>query len=312
MTALPTSMTGETMYSLRSDVFCDYVMISMPKEDSAAFTEALLPYLDELGCTSDKLPGLYRLPDGVGTYKRTSRPLVDIHGFSGAFLQMLRDTGLFLTVLSLISEYPHRVTSADFTLDEYVPAPARIAEAYAHAVSGQLQFTRKCIPPTAVRQLLSPVAYDDSGTSTGTVYIGVRGRHEVFSKLYDKRQQIKQATGRDIPDTLRHELTVTSKMGITLRDVADPYKCFAHFYPAKLLAMDRTHKWEGNGEGFELNKRPDKLPAQILKKRVEDSQELESLLRIADKIGSEGRNYLLSLLAKKLKVSKNPQPLAIA
>jgi hypothetical protein len=312
MTALRISTTGVIMYSLRSDVFCDYLNVSMPTDDHERFMLEFTPLLDEIGCVPGPVPGLYCLSGHTGAFKLTRRQGVVVHTFTGGLLQVLRDYGQFLPVLAIISHYPHRVTSADFTLDEYVSAPPRIAEAYSYGVSGQLRFTQKAIAPGAIRQLLSPTVYDDAGYPTGTVYIGVRGRHEVFSKLYDKRQQIKQSTGRDIPDTLRHELTVTSKMGITLRDVAEPYKCFAHFYPEKLLAMDRSQKWEGNGEGFELNKRPDKLPAQILKKRVEDSPELDSLLRIADKIGSEGRNYLLSLLAKKLKVPKNPQPLATA
>lgn len=284
------------MSSPRSEVFCDYFTITTPIDCMDPVIRALKPYFVDLCCSEEE--GAFRLPDGFGLFSYRVRHRVAIYATSGGFASALRSVGLLNPFLSEFFVFPHNVSSADFTVDEYAYSPPRLAEIYSLASTGQVSFTRKSVNPSAVTTLLSPVAYDDSGLNTGSVYIGRRGRHEVLAKIYDKRQQLLQQRGVNVRDALRHELTVTSKMGITLRDISIPHDCFYHFYPSNLLSKAASRAWEGQGEGFRLEKPPERLPTQVLRSRVDTSKELKTMLELAEQIGDGGLTYLLGLIKK--------------
>lgn len=279
------------MSSPRSEVFCDYFTITTPPYDLDQVLTALRPYFYQLGCAEE--PGAFRLPDGFGLFSFRVKHRVAIYAVTGGFASALRDAGVFSHFLSEFLAFSYNVSSADFTCDEYVSAPTRLSSLYALAISSEVSFTRKKIMPSSVTFLMSPVVYDESGQNTGTLYVGKRGRHEVFAKIYDKRQQMAQQRGLSVRDCLRHELTVTGKMGINLRDLAQPHNCFYHFYPSNLLSKARSDPWVSTGEGFRVEKPPRRLPAQILQDRVGTSRELESMFVLAEEIGANGLTYLL-------------------
>lgn len=282
----------------RSEVFCDFFTITTPKDLLEHVITALQPYFLRLGCSEE--PCTFRGPDKRGTFSYRTRHKVAIYAASGGFVGLLRDAGILNEFLAEFYNFSHNVSSADFTVDEYRPAPVRVQEIYDSAMRGEVSFTRKAVNPSAVTYLMSRVTYDDSGLNTGTVYIGRKGNCEVRAKVYDKRQQMRQQRTADIRDTLRHEVTVSGKMGITLRDIAVPHDCFYHFYPENLLSKAQFSPWVGVGEGFRLEKPPERIPAALMKRRVETSLELKTMIGLAVEIGEDsGLTYLFSLIRKQ-------------
>lgn len=288
------------MITARSSVFCDFFTLTTPKEYHPEVISALQPFFAELGCTLEPTGFGYRSISG-GLFSWRERHSVAVYSASGSFLSDLRassDAQLLPKFLAELALFPHRVSSADFTVDEYVFSPKRISEIYELGVSGSISFTRKALLPSHVRSLLSPAAYQHSThyRDTGTLYLGKKGSHEVYAKVYDKRQELFVKHGLVIPDTLRHEMTVSHRMGIVLRDIYNPTDCFYHFYPPELLPTAPCERWVPMAEGYTLPKLPERLPAQLLKQRVEGSRDLQDMFELADKVGNEGLTYLLTVV----------------
>ena len=110
------------------------------------------------------------------------------------------------------------------------------------------------------------------------------------------------------PDCLRYEVTVTGKMGPTLRDAADPTALFWHFAGGTLLpAPDNVPAWCGHGEGFKVDRVVDLLPFQALQRRIECSPEVEDLVMLADRLGPSGASTLNRLLTQRLEGYRSAQ-----
>jgi hypothetical protein len=289
------------MASPRSAPFCDYFTITTPKDNHDAVLEALQPFFSSIGCSRSSVG--YRPLDGgehSGLFSWRFIGTIVVYSASGSFVSVLRENGILAQFLAEMALFPHNVSSADFTVDEYVDAPPRIRDIYALACAGGVSFTRKAIQPGHVRALMRPcLTPGGSGGDTGTIYIGNRGRHEVHAKVYDKQHQQFTEHGAAIRPTLRHEMTVSKRMGITLKDLCEPLACFYHFYPAELLPPVDAPPWEPHATGYIMPKAPSRLPAQVLRERVENSFDLEDMFGIAEQVGPGGLNYLLRLISER-------------
>jgi hypothetical protein len=189
---------------------------------------------------------------------------------------------------------------------------AAVAQVYREARSGSHQLTRKAIAPGNVSQIMRP---DDRGVDTGTVYLGTR-RAEVRAKVYDKRWERLCAGSPDAGAWTRYELTVTGKMGVTLRDVAEPAGVFWHHMGRSLLECPhRPPSWAPYAEGYELPKRTPLTPYQVLQRRMESSAELRELVHLAGLSGEVGVTSLVhkvrAIAASEAKSSDpgHPSPL---
>jgi hypothetical protein len=144
---------------------------------------------------------------------------------------------------------------------------------------------------------MGPTLYDDTGKDTGTVYLGLRSA-EVRGRVYDKTQE-RANEGECIGLTVRHEMTVTGKMGITLRDVAEPESCFYHFWPEVLLSRPSgVPDWSPTEGGYSVE-RTERLPAQRLKQRVSGSADLGEIIALAQSCGPEGMRMLHRLIDER-------------
>lgn len=286
--------------------FCDYLSVTVPADNCKDFRYELTCFLSMHGAHKDDR-GIFRFLDCRGSVVLGKRGKVLTAGFSGSVLSHLRDFGLYGELLLLLSNRPHRVTRLDAALDVYGEGVAdKITALYLKAKRGGIRFTRKALDPAkAVRKLWGP---DDRGIETGTLYLGKSGVHEVYAKVYDKRWQRCQVWGMDSPDCLRYEITVSGKMGPTLRDAADPTQLFWHFAGGPLLpAPANVAPWHGYGEGFKVDHVVDLLPFQALQRRIEDSPEVEDLIMLADRLGPSGSATLSRLLTQRLEGYRSAQ-----
>jgi len=273
-----------------SEIVCDYLNVTVPLEDSGGLADELRLYLASLGAVVSQV-GLWSL--GGGTVKLGERGRVLTLGLSGAALQELRGTGALPEFLSIIADWPHRITRLDAALDLYGrDAPSLLRQVYDQARAGKHRLTRKAISPGSVRCVFGP---DDQGAETGTVYLGKRTA-EVYAKVYDKRWERMCRGNPDPGPWVRYELTVTGKTGVTLRDVVEPAGVFWHHMGKSLLDCPpggTIHQWKGHAEGFHLPPRPETLPYQALVRRLEDNAELRELVWLAVQAGDLGARRLV-------------------
>jgi hypothetical protein len=280
---------------MASEPFCDYLKITIPESESGGFREEVALFLSQfpMQVVND---GFYKL-DGGGTVLIGVRGRVLMFSVSGAAIGLFRDYGLWGDLLSLIGDWPHRVTLMDVALDYFhLDGPNTIGLYDEKASTGQVRLSRKFIPGTNCRSVTS---VNHEGRRTGTVYYGTR-TSEVRAKTYDKQHERMCAGHADPGPWVRHELTVTGKMGPTLRDAMLPSAIFWHYMGQTLLERpEGVSDWVPYAEGYILPKRVPLAPYQALQRRVELSPEVDYLLGLATQCGPEGFASLQRMLAKR-------------
>ena len=92
--------------------------------------------------------------------------------------------------------------------------------------------------------------------------------------------------------------------GISLRDACEPERLFWDGMPSQLLSRPpEVAPWSAaDGVGWKAGAKVQRLPAEVLSRRLEESYELDVLARIADEMGPGGRVWLLRRIAEHMGV----------
>ena len=290
-------------------VFCDFVQVTVPVDGWPELREAVQPVLDSAGLAlAHEAPNgdvLWRDRD-TGSVKATRRGQVVALGASGAVLAGMRMLGLLHTYLAELGARHHRVTRLDLSMDvpeDTAPVIARLRD---EAVSGDgVKLSRKRVLPQHVTRFVSR---RPDGEDTGTIYLGSH-QADVRLCVYDKRVE---RLARDMPDVgplTRYELRLRGGTGITLRDAADPAPAFWHYIaPDVLPRRDGVPEWDPQGTGFVLAPADLPLPAERLRRRVQASAELRSLVELADRCGPYGFALMVSEMRKLVAVGDGDRP----
>lgn len=293
---------------------CDYLDATIPLTRADEYVAQLHPLMLEAGASSSTLAGgdsyntLYRV--GEGTVRTFVRGAVLCVGASGAALAALRSTSLYANYLAVLGEGEHRVTRLDAALDVLTDAAPVIASLLDRGRMENIALTRKRVRASSI-EFVNRVAHYDGVTVTGTLYVGKRTA-EASAKVYDKRNERIDAGEPDPGPWLRIEVTARGKLNPSLRDAWVPGELFYHLAAPDLVARPLgIAEWTPRGEGFVLPTRTKLDPAAAMKRRVDASLELEALLELADRAGPEGRNFLLSLLRRRV-LGVRPVPHAAA
>lgn len=216
---------------------------------------------------------------------------------SGSACALLRSLGYWDDLLSELSSVPHRVTRVDAALDLPIDGADLVALMRRRYPTGQVNLTRKAVG-TSTFLAVRPA----DGRETGTWYAGRRSRARFTARVYDKAWEALEKRGELMPPTARVEVTAAGgDSGATLRDAALPAALFWHIASPSLLdAPEGTPVWTPNQDlGWSAPPR-DFDPAALLRRRVESFAMLDALAAVADDLGPEGRNYLLSLIEARL------------
>lgn len=276
--------------------FCDHVAVTVPADVWDLLRVELSTELDTLGMGVEvdaERAVLWREPSATGTVKAEKVGRVWKVGTSGAVCAGLRAAGRFESYLAAIGQFPHRVTRLDATVDVKTDAAPVVAEVTRAGRAGELQLTRKSVKPKDV-VTLTGVRVD--GEISGTVYVGAK-RADVRMVVYDKRHERITRKLPDVGNLTRYELRLRSGTGVTLKDAAEPDGVFWHYAdPAFLSRPSGAPEWVPGGTGYELQRLEPSLPAARLKRRVEASAEIGSLLALAHEVGPYGVDFLCSLL----------------
>lgn len=282
-------------------VICDWLDVTYhPELNPRASLELFMASRD----VEPEYGGRYRLGSrdrqGIGGVVTMGRMYGSFRvSFSGGALSYLRTVRALPDCLSVLSDFPHRVTRLDAAYD--VPRDgADVLDELRHRYpTGRVSLRRKALP---VKLML---AVRDDGRETGTFYVGHRSAARATARVYDKRQE---RLDKGYPDPCnpwtRYEVTVRKDFGATLRDVMEPERLFWHIAAPSLLDKpDGVPEWEeGWGGGWSADTRPELLPAEVLARRVGSSPELDLLRSIADGMGENGRIFLARQLLNSLGV----------
>lgn len=273
--------------------FCDHLAVTFHRDRNPV--GSLRSLLSDMGAEvfDDRT---YRL--GEGTVKLYATYGVMYCSASGAALAHMRLVGAFMDWLSVISEYPHRITRLDAAHDVLVDGADVLDGLRARYPSGSVNLGRK-----ALRVKLE-LAIRDDGRETGTYYVGHRSKARATARVYDKRQERLDRAGVDGPPRARYEVTVKQDYGATLRDAAEPERIFWHVAsPALLDTPPGTPHWTADwSQGWRSDRRPELSPVDVLERRVAASAELDLLASLADEIGPNGRILLARRLLSRLGV----------
>lgn len=281
--------------SSTSGVFCDWLDVTYSPTDFPY--RELTRFLNDADgrCSfSDSSSESWELGDGV--LKLEQRARFARVSASGSVLSYLRAKSLFHNYLWLLADSPHRVTRCDVALDLPIDG-AKVVRSLRRRYPQECKLTRK---PQRTKSILQARASD--GVQTGTFYIGHRGKGKVTARVYDKAHEAFENRKQDLPPTTRFEITVGKDMYPSLKDAGSPEAMFWHFAaPSLLKRPSGVPEWVPCEVANWTMPQTLIAPAEVLKRRVENSADLSALLVLAEQVGPGGYDYLLTLLDKRVK-----------
>jgi len=291
--------------SMLGSPFADYLNVTTPSDNGDAVRAALLPLLESVSIVEETEDSfrLYTINGGklatAGVFKFSKRGKVAVVSASGSALGVLRGKGALPEYVSLLSDFPHRVSMLHCTQDYHLSCPASAVLAVkAAACAGELSLTRKRVLPEHVRSLLQ---VNEQGLETGTIYLGNRANADVWAKVYDKRQERLSRGFADPGPIVRVEVAVQSDVGATLRDALHPSDLFFHFASRSLVdSPENVRPWVSHGEGFVLPRREDRTAFERMENILAFSYDIDRLVKVArEAYGDKSGAVLGRAMAKR-------------
>ena len=278
--------------------FCDYLNLTLPAYTLEPITFQLAYLFEVAGMSSFDNGITYQLDSNSGAFKIKTNSRYITLSASGGILQHFRDLGLFNEFISILTEYPHKITRLDATADFYVPyAPDYIKTIKNAAMASKIDLTRKSLDPKKDVKVF--MGLNEQGDETGTVYLGNRITHSVYAKVYDKGFERQSKGFISSGQLIRVEFTLKSDTGISLRDAHNPENVFYH-YASRSLVTPPPHftGWVSNQTGYVLPKQQDLFtPAGKVLNIFKHSVDVGRAIRIAVKAyGDEALTVLTSQL----------------
>lgn len=274
----------------------DYLSVTMSEESCDATLDALTPILAQLGIAS-AYEGIYKLHTGGVLKTGATRGPAHMVSASGDFLRALQAHNLWEEYLTVVGTQPHRVTRMDIAQDVACDAPVAIQKFKRRVESGKVSLTRKKL--NLQTQYNSILSHDRYGVESGTIYIGPRSVQVAGLRVYDKAKEQYDKFKREMPPTLRWELQLGRKAGLSLRDAYDPDPIFWHYMASVLPAPDGVPSWTPFDGELALPSRVTLLPAESMRRLVESSDVFSRLFALSDLVGAHGLEHLLMLITKR-------------
>ena len=284
-----------------NDVFCDHLTFSTPVEEWDSFRGEVASLFDMIGASVEfDTDRMVQWRAAAGTCRASRVGLVMVVSATGSFLAGLRCAKIFRDYLATIGTHPHRVTRLDASLDQPHDTAPVLAELVRKVSSADgLNVTRKRLKPSDCTRY---VTQREDGLDTGSVYLGPVNA-DVRPVVYDKRKERMDAGLLDVGPLTRYECRIRSGVGPTLRDASEPAAIFWHFMGGVLAKPADAPVWSSHAEGFSLDRPPPALPAARLLRRVNASEDLRDMLRLAAEVGPYGLSLLQGEIAKLYQVA---------
>lgn len=292
---------------MSSSVFVDCLDVTFAPTDIPAPQLNTLLLAAAFDPTYSKGGGkLYRTPDKLGTVR------IDITGkygrisCSGASCRHLRKVGLWMDYLSILSSSPHCITRLDAALDLAMDGADLVERMRLRHPTGHVFLGRKSIKSSVILGIRA------DGRESGTWYAGYGSSAKATARVYDKAKQVLDRYGEVIPPRGRIEVTAWKDYGATLRDAALPEAIFWHIAsPALISKPEGVPMWQANTDGGWQAPQKEINPAEVMRRRVEESAEIDRLIELAQTF-SGGTSYLEHLIHKRMQQHHAPETVSKA
>lgn len=290
------------MYGIHyNSIFADYLSVTSPPD--SGLSDGIHHYLISNGYSEDsKTPekSAYSNPDNLdmGTV------LLDcndrFHGiqFKGRALKYLRESSQLDYALGIMAIHPHSVTRLDLALDR--------RECFNTTVR---RYKRKypkdwCLHGLTALRMTYLLSKLPSGGTEGSVYFGKpSARHSVKAVVYNKTAQMLSEWDTKIDsDVTRYELRFFKRAGASLRDVSLPESLF--YEHSSMFGMKRpsnVSKWVSGACLPEYPPMPKKTPYSRLQTYLDTNKAFTQMVDLADDMGPNGREMLLTMLEGKVR-----------
>jgi len=282
-----------------NSVFTDFLSVTYNPDhfDVTNIKLLLLGCGYELDASSAKLFKFVRPDDPLAGLIRIESKFNHVRiSVSGKALGYLRKLDQYINLLVHLSEFPHRITRLDATMDtpdDFPLVHRRISRLYP---DDRVCLSRK---QSIINYNLSK---RDDGLRSGSLYMGGT-RDQLQILIYDKTLEMRDKFSITIPTACRYEMRFKSSFNLTLRDASDPTELFwahAHLINLKTPSGVAERVPTGDLTGW-LNTTLKPLPFSKLVSYVEHSTALDSMIVLADEVGDTGRSMLLRLLTQRIK-----------
>lgn len=282
-------------------VICDWLDVTYAPDNTPE--RAVLDVLQLAGAeclNTDDNGSTWRV--GTGMFKLQTKAMFHRYSASGAVLEHLRMSQLYMEYLSALSEAPHAITRLDAAHDVLVdaaPIIAKLRKRYPH----ECNLSRKALRTKSILETRP------DGKESGTWYVGHKSKGRITARVYDKQLQMQNVHGVPIPPTARYELTFKKDVGATLRDAAEPDRIFWNYAsPVLLKRPPNVPEWSSGWDVGWHYQKPEIALAGLLKSRIESSAELRSILALADRADCmEWCSQLLARLVGEYARSHEPE-----
>jgi hypothetical protein len=280
-------------------VFCDWLDVTFSPEafDYTEFCMSVCNLYPHIAEKPHKDHDSHLLLIGGGTLLVSFKKTFIRMSFSGGALSELRETNCYLPFLGWLSDYPHRVTRIDVSMDKAKSGGHVVADLwnrYREGVSiGQRSLSTSTI-----------TAVDDRNRTTGTFYAGYRSKATRTFKVYDKRWELFSKRGVMIDDRTRYEFTMRGGKSSThakpsLRDAALPESLFWDMASPILKAPKDVSPWIDTSMTPWTFERPESLTVwQKLCALLESSPDIARVNAYALELGEPGLKMVLSAVSK--------------
>jgi hypothetical protein len=278
-------------------VFCDWLDVTFSPEafDYDEFYFAFTQIYPDVTEGHSRNDGTRVIVVGYGSLHLSFKKSFIRVSASGGVLSVLRSSGRYMDFLGLLTDYPHRVTRIDVSMDRSVAAPRVISDLWGRYKDGLTLGQR----PLATNRI---VARDDLKRSTGTFTAGYRSKATRTLKVYDKRWEVMCKHGCPIPDRVRYEFTMKGGKSKThaqpsLRDALEPTALFWDMAKDVLKVPKNTPLWSDTSMTPWTYEKPAGLTTwERFCGLLETSPDITRLLSYAHELGEPGLKLLVSKL----------------
>ena len=288
------------------EVFCDWLDVTYSPEafDYDAFYQAFVQIYPAVTEGHIRNDGARVIIVGHGSLHLSFKKTFIRVSASGGVLNALRSSRCYMDFLGLLTDWPHRVTRIDVSMDRAVSGSHVIAHLWRKYKNG-LTLGQRALKTAQV------LAVDDRGRTTGTFTAGYRSKATRTLKVYDKRWEVLCKHDYPIADRTRYEFTMKGGKSSThaqpsLRDAALPAPLFWDMASSILKAPKNVEVWKDTSmTPWSYDRVDNSTIWEKFCSLLETSPDMQRLNNYALELGDPAMKLLISRITKGVVQSSN-------
>jgi len=280
-------------------VFCDWLDVTFSPEAFDydefyfAFTQ-IYPSVTECRSRND---GSHVLVVGHGSLLLSFKKNHIRVSASGGVLHALRDSGCYMAYLGMLSDWPHRVTRLDVSMDRDVSGPHVLSKLWKKYGAG-LALGQRVLKTDRIS------SKNNDGLDTGTFYAGYKTKATRSVRVYDKAWEVMCKHSYPIGKRTRYEFVMRGGKSSTnanpsLRDAACPDALFWDMAKCLLPVPPNTPAWKDTSMAPWSYEHVDNTTTwEKFSGLLSSSPDIQRLNKYAFELGDPALKMLISAITK--------------